>query len=319
METHQKTPILFLAFNKSMSNAKNFLTRERIKIEDVLEERERKGIFQVLVEPEGNHKDVLKILRDEEFQKRIFGFHYSTSRECKNQKSVSRESDYLFENDEIVKELGQLKGLRFVFVNGCRSEETAYKLIKAGVPVVIIVSSKIRRIDATDFAEAFYKFLGGDYNLNFAYEDAEIKVFSYWGGRELFKDKYWESAQDIEEYDYDESEVYKQLPWKIFINDEELLRKKWKEIKFQPETTNQSNESSLIAFYFTAGMVLVFGLGAIFLGLWIMLSNRNDSMDIYGPIILIGIFLVFLASILIVNTRKKQKKQKEEKSLEPVM
>jgi hypothetical protein len=60
--------------------------------------------------------------------------------------------------------LGQQRGLKLVFLNGCSTRPQVQRLITAGVPAVIATARPIRDDVAFDFALAFYTALttGGD-------------------------------------------------------------------------------------------------------------------------------------------------------------
>lgn len=78
--------------------------------------------------------------------------------------------------------LGQQRGLHFVFLNGCSTQQQTQGLLDANIAVVISTSRSIDDTVATDFAFQFYQGLAGGATIRTAYQEAEAAVQTANGG-----------------------------------------------------------------------------------------------------------------------------------------
>ena len=286
-------PILVLGFGEKTS--KGNLVRERVKLEDALDEYSRDGIIDAILESNISIDSLVNEIYNRNIQNRVFGLYYSTDNvndEILSAKYTDKKiSNYL-------EKLASLKELRFVVLNGNASEQLAKRLLELGVPSVIGVSHKLNRFEASDFAEIFFKYIVETNDIERAFEETELKMLSYWGGRLKFEDKYWddEISSPISNF---------QLPWKLFKNENTLLNEKWKDISFDKNEKKEVNAANL---YFAGGSVGLFGLLAIILSLWLYMKEGTNEFNITGSILITGVFLIFLAGFLLFNTIKSKKK-----------
>lgn len=284
-------PILVLGFGEKSNNGN--LVRERIKLEDVLDEYSRYGVIEIVVESNISLEDLIDKIHSKNIDRQIFGFYYSTD-------SVSEETLLAKYTDErmssCIEKLAALKELRFVVLNGNASEQLAKRLLELGVPAVIGISDKLNRFEASDFAEMFFNYVVETNDIERAFEETELKVLSYWGGRLKFENKYWDDEMSSPISNF-------QLPWKLFKNENSRLDEKWNDISFERER-KQINTTNL---HFAGGSVGVFGVLALILGIWMYLKDGAKELNITGSIIVIGVFLIFLAGVLLFNTISKKK------------
>jgi len=288
-------PILVLGFGEKSSEGN--LIRERIKIEDILDEFSRDGYIDVLTYGNISFEKLIHEIYDKNINSNVFGVYYSTDIP-KEENLLADFTDKTF--NEHIQKIADLEELRFIVLNGNASEQMASRLIELGVPAVIGISNKLNRFEASDFAEIFFKYVVETNDIELAFEEAELKMLSYWGGRLRFEDKYWddEISGPISNF---------QLPWKLFKSENILLNEKWTDINLKKTKIKEVNAANL---YIAGGSVGFFGIVAIILSIWLFSKDGNKELNITGTILMIGIFLIFLAGVLLFNTIKSKKNER---------
>ena len=287
-------PILVLGFGEKTSEGN--LVRERIKLEDTLDEYSRYGVIDVVIESNISLEALVDEIHGKRIDNQIFGLYYST--DTINEQILEAK----YTNEKIsayIEKVASLKELRFIILNGSASQQLAKRLLELGVPSVIGISHKLNRFEASDFAEIFFKYVVETNDIERSFEETELKMLSYWGGRLKFEDQYWEEdiSSPISNF---------QLPWKLFKNENSRLDEKWSDISFERNETKEVNTTNL---YFAGGSVGLFGVLALILGVWMYIRDGAKELNITGSIIAIGIFLIFLAGILLFNIIKSKKKE----------
>lgn len=286
-------PIIILGFGEKTSEGN--LVRERIKLEDILDEYSRQAVIELITESNISLEDLIHNIYKRGIADRIFGIYYSTdvfSRQMQEAKYTDEEiSSY-------IERLAGLKEMRFLMLNGNAGELFGKRLIEAGVPAVIGVSNKLNRFEASDYAELLFKNMVETNDLERAFEETELKMLSYWGGRLKFEDKYWDVEIDSPISNF-------QLPWKLFKNENIRLNEKWAEISFDK---SESKEVNTLNLYLAGSSVGGFGILAVILSVWIYYKGGNEEMNITGSILVIGVFLIFLAGFLLFSTIRSKKK-----------
>ncbi|MEP7269807.1 MAG: hypothetical protein ABI844_19480 [Saprospiraceae bacterium] len=100
------------------------------------------------------------------FKNEISLFHYSGH--------AGRDSlgttEELSKADGIAHLLGQCKNLKYVFLNGCSTQDQVIQLLDKGIPAVIGTSAPINDEIATEFSIKFYMTLANHENLQNAFE-----------------------------------------------------------------------------------------------------------------------------------------------------
>ncbi|MEM7016326.1 MAG: CHAT domain-containing protein [Pseudomonadota bacterium] len=107
--------------------------------------------------------------------------------------------------------LGQQKGLKLVFLNGCSTYGHFEELLKQGIDVVIATSQAINDLAATEFSIQFYRSLAAGRPLETAFYEAESAVRTT-RGEEVRAFKWAEQS---------EQEV--QLPWNFICAKVQIL------------------------------------------------------------------------------------------------
>lgn len=121
--------------------------------------------------------------------------------------------------------LGQQKGLKLVFLNGCSTQEQVDLLFASGVKAVIATHTAINDTAATEFAEQFYTSLANERNIIEAYTEARALIETKYDSSNIVRKKetvYHRSIFLDEEFETD------LFPWGLYVaeNHENIL--KWK-------------------------------------------------------------------------------------------
>jgi hypothetical protein len=150
-------PVVFLAFADAMSNLPG-LKAEGWSIRDQFEELKRSGILaDVIVEERASAERIGQRLRD--FSHRIAIFHFGGHADGDRLLLESALEPREGRAEGLATLLGQQRGLKLVFLNGCSTRPQVKRLIDAGVPSVIATARAIDDRVAQHFASAFYQAL----------------------------------------------------------------------------------------------------------------------------------------------------------------
>jgi hypothetical protein len=155
-------PVVFLAF----ADARNDLDSLRVEgwsLRDQFDELKQRGVIaDVIVEERASLERLYAAFQ--KYRDRIALFHFGGH----------ADGDYLLLQsaleptpayaDGLATLLGQQRGLKLVFLNGCSTRPQVKRLLDAGVPAVVATAKPIVDVVAVEFAMAFYRALttGGD-------------------------------------------------------------------------------------------------------------------------------------------------------------
>jgi hypothetical protein len=150
-------PIVLLAF----ADARNDLASLKVEgwsLTDQFRELKQRGVIDdVMVEPHASLERIYSI-----FQKhgdRIALFHFGGHADKDHLLLTSAFEPRPAYAEGIATLLGQQRGLKLVFLNGCSTRHQVKRLLDAGVPAVIATARAIDDRAATKFAVAFYEAL----------------------------------------------------------------------------------------------------------------------------------------------------------------
>lgn len=283
MTLHPAPPILLLVFDAPVSvdtPCPTPMYKEASRIESALERFEKEAVIEIhsffMPEP----KEVTDFLTNPANQSRIFGIHISGK--MVNTLTHSSEGEPSFSSL-----LGALKGLRFVFLNGCQRLSTCQALFELDIPAVIAVSGRFPFADSIDFVEQFYAHSAFNMNIDDAFEEAEIKLYSYYGGREVLVGSYWDDADSVS------------FPWKLHLSqDTSVIQKKWSQIRFHSEGEGRRHRPGMVIGALVVGAT---GIAALITGAIMWATEETKTSGTHEAIIIMGIFLLLLALAFVQN------------------
>ncbi len=162
-------PIVFLAFADARSDL-SALKVEGWSLKDQFDELKRRGVIaDVVVEEKASLERIYPVFQ--KYRDRIALFHFGGHADGDRlllQSAFEPREAYA---EGLATLLGQQRGLKLVFLNGCSTRPQVKRLLDAGVPTVIATARPIVDTVATEFAVAFYQALTTGYSG----EKGEIK------------------------------------------------------------------------------------------------------------------------------------------------
>lgn len=205
----KQKPVIFLAFaNDRVDNAAYLrnLPKELRGIREELEKAKNKNLCEVVERSNIAIEDILNVFQDETYKNRIAIFHYGGHASGYRLLLESLAGGHAPAHREgLAAFLARQEGLKFVFLNGCSTQQHALELTQAGIPAVVGTFRSIDDEVATNLAIRFYKGISNGASLERAWLDAEdyIKIQK---GTANFRALYWEGKEEIED----------RFPWDIF-------------------------------------------------------------------------------------------------------
>lgn len=205
-------PVFLLAYANDRSDPERYLRNlvdEVRAIRDALEDKIAPP-FRIEVRPNATLDDIIKVFDRYEDQVKIF--HYAGHADSfQLMFEQDNEHEGFASMEGFTRLLAQQKGLRFVFLNGCTTENHALSMIEAGIPAVVATSQLINDSAALMFADRFYEQIGNRKSIAKAFNDAEIKVQTAFAGERSggFRALYWG------ERNLDASELQR-FPWNLY-------------------------------------------------------------------------------------------------------
>jgi len=205
----KQKPVIFLAFANDRVDKEGYLRSLPIEMRGIREELgEGKGkdLCEVVERSNAAIEDILDVFQDNTYRNRIAIFHYGGHANsyqllleslAGGQAAAHRESLAAF--------LARQVGLKFIFLNGCSTQQHALELIKAGIPAVVGTSQSINDEVATNLSIRFYKGIAGGISLEQAWLAAEDRI-NMEIGTANFRAMYWPGKKEIEN----------RFPWDIF-------------------------------------------------------------------------------------------------------
>ena len=206
--TNKNLPVIFLAFANDHQAYLYKLTEEQDGIRDGLDRAESNGLCKVVYETDTDIVKIFKVF--DKYQDRIAVFHYGGHAEDFTLllKESSGKRQYAH-SEGLMEFLGQQKGLKFVFINGCCSKQQAELLRDKGVPAVIGTSQPIDDAAATILSTQFYESLAAGRTLDQAWKAAEAKVKTLTDVSSGYR--------AIGSVEKEEKEARISFPWELYI------------------------------------------------------------------------------------------------------
>lgn len=159
------TPIIYLTFANQQDNHLPLLSREKNEIKDALRPLEAQEFIAVM--EDDSFEFVIKNLPV--YSDRIAVFHFSGHAE--GQSLLLEDTGMLAKG--LATQLGQMKELQVVFLNGCSTFDQVELLLAAGIKAVIATSVPIEDTKAQQFSKAFYFALANKHSVKRAFEHAK--------------------------------------------------------------------------------------------------------------------------------------------------
>ena len=197
-------PIIYLTFANQKDDHLPLLKEEISKIKDILRPLETRDFLKVEREESTTTEDIIKTLST--YSKDIQVFHYGGHAD----RTLLQLEDKDAQSKGLAKLLGELEGLKLVFLNGCSTQAQVKALFQAGVKAVIATSVKIQDNMAVAFSAAFYQALTTKKSLKRAFEFAKNSL------EMQFKD-----SPDIKVFrgiEIEEEEA-EELPWALYLQE----------------------------------------------------------------------------------------------------
>ena len=155
-------PVVFLAFADARSDLSS-LKVEGWSLKDQFDELKRRGVIaDVVVEEKASLERIYSVFQN--YRDRIALFHFGGHADGDRlllQSAFELRPAYA---EGLATLLGQQRGLKLVFLNGCSTRPQVKRLLDAGVPAVIATARPIDDAVATEFAVAFYQALTTGYS-----------------------------------------------------------------------------------------------------------------------------------------------------------
>ncbi len=172
MFSQNKPPIVFIAIaNDQLSKDKHLpgLREERDELNKILLNAKAKGLCEVIVKSVEKAEHIFEVFTNSElYRDRIAIFHFAGHA---NSLEMILESGAI-DVEYFSKFLGEQKGLKLLFLNGCSTYGQVEKYFRNNVQNVIATSSLIYDELAKDFAIKFYHSLAGGTSLVRAFNEA---------------------------------------------------------------------------------------------------------------------------------------------------
>ncbi len=159
-------PIVFLAFADAKSDLSS-LKVEGWSLKDEFDKLKQRGVIaDVVVEEKASLERIYAVFL--KHRDRIAIFHFGGHADG-DRLLLESDLESAFEPRPAYAEglatlLGQQRGLKLVFLNGCSTRPQVKRLLDAGVPAVIATAQPIADAVATEFAVAFYEALTTGYS-----------------------------------------------------------------------------------------------------------------------------------------------------------
>ena len=155
-------PVVFLAFADARSDL-SALRVEGWSLKDQFDDLKQRGVIaDVVVEEKASLKRIYSVFQ--KHRDRIAIFHFGGHADGDRLLLQSAFEPRPAYAEGLATLLGQQRGLKLVFLNGCSTRPQVKRLLDAGVPAVIATARPIDDAVATEFAVAFYQALTTGYS-----------------------------------------------------------------------------------------------------------------------------------------------------------
>jgi WD40 repeat protein len=205
----KQKPVIFLAFANDRVDDSAYLRnlpKEHRGIREALDKALKAGLCEVVERANSTVEDIMDVFQDARFRDRVAMFHYGGHADGYQLLLESLEGGRSAAYKEgLAHFLGGQKGLKFVFLNGCSTEQHAIELKRAGIPAVVGTSQSIDDETATNLSIRFYSGIANGSTIERAWSNAEDYIKTQKGAAN-FRDFYWQGKVEPED----------RFPWDIF-------------------------------------------------------------------------------------------------------
>jgi WD40 repeat protein len=216
----KQKPVIFLAFANDRVDYAAYLRnlpKELRGIREALEEAKRAGLCEVVERSNAAIEDIVDVFQDDAYKNRIAVFHYGGHANGYQLLLESLAGGHAPAHREgLAAFLARQEGLKFVFLNGCSTQQHALELKQAGIPAVVGTSQSIDDEVATNLSIRFYNGIANGDSLGRAWLDAEDYIKTQ-KGTANFRALYWDGKEEIED----------RFPWDIFYKEGAEKVKDW--------------------------------------------------------------------------------------------
>lgn len=240
-----RPPVFLFAFADDKDDHLGELNREKLKIAEILTNRQSEG--HLLVD---NNASTISFLRHQllKYKPQVNVLHFSGHANSK-QLRFEDQTTYL---EGLIKSIQLQTNLQLVFLNGCSTKGQVNKLLDSGVPAVIATSVDVNDKRASDFAIAFYEALEKNQTIYESFFIA-IQIITGKNGRTIHKKETGRHLGFLLEDDIDEESD--KIEWGLYINKSKLSVKTWKipdtsyyELKIKYEIQSYDSEKRFTGF-----------------------------------------------------------------------
>ena len=151
-----ESPVVLLAFANARGDLKA-LREEQSALQGLFETLERSGHCRLVFRPDITLEQLFEVLQEN--RERLVLFHYGGHADADRLMFDSRTGESPAFAGGLATLLGQCRGLKVVFLNGCSTGPQVKALLDARVPAVIATARPIGDVVARDLAVAFYQAL----------------------------------------------------------------------------------------------------------------------------------------------------------------
>jgi WD40 repeat protein len=202
--------VLYLAFANSTANPLPKLGEEHNRLSAILAAAEQEGLCEVVTSPYATVEEILGVLGDPRYRRRIALFHYAghaNAYQLLVQGSGGQEA--AAHAGGLAAFLAHQPELALVFLNACSTQPQVQGLIDAGVHTAVATSQAIADEVAVEFAARFYTALAAGVTVESAYGQAAAAVRTQRG----------DNLRKFYHIDGDESApappLFERLPWEL--------------------------------------------------------------------------------------------------------
>ncbi len=179
-------PVILMGFANDPDNHLAMLTRERKAISAALSAYEDQRYIRVQAEASAGLDDLFGLF--DRFADQIAIFHYAGHANGTALQLEKPGGAELAHAGGLAQLMGQSKGLKLVFLNGCATRDQVKALLDHGVPAIIATSVPIDDSMATEFSEQFYQSLASNKTIGEAFAVASALISSRYGDKREISD-----------------------------------------------------------------------------------------------------------------------------------
>jgi|GEM_PF-1459540 len=169
-------PVIFLTFANDLENVSQYLrklAKEASRLRESLEQQGDERRWEVIVRQNATAEQIFDVFQHRRWRNRVAIYHFGGHSDSYRLVMETVEgSSAPASADGLAIFLGQQRGLKLVFLNGCSNAVQVQALLGAGVGAVISTTRDIDDGVACEFAARFYTGLVGGATIQRAYTEA---------------------------------------------------------------------------------------------------------------------------------------------------